>query len=122
MSASVEIYTWTICPFCIRAKALLDRKGVAYTEHVIDGEPGNVQASLREGIEHERIVGVGAVRDTYGAAHGAAGYQMEHEPAALGAARRDLLPCTSGPTRLHCLDFRARPTAGPTSTVEVSNA
>lgn len=38
MSASVEIYTWTICPFCIRAKALLDRKGVAYTEHVIDGD------------------------------------------------------------------------------------
>lgn len=36
--ANVEIYTWTYCPFCIRAKALLDRKGVEYTEHNIDGD------------------------------------------------------------------------------------
>lgn len=38
MKPNVEIYTWTYCPFCIRAKALLDRKGVEYTEHVIDGD------------------------------------------------------------------------------------
>ncbi len=38
MMASVEIYTWRACPFCIRAKALLDRKGVAYTEFAIDGD------------------------------------------------------------------------------------
>ncbi|MFM8525237.1 MAG: glutaredoxin 3 [Cyanobacteriota bacterium] len=37
-SASVEIYTWRACPFCVRAKALLDRKGVTYREHVIDGD------------------------------------------------------------------------------------
>ena len=36
--ASVEIYTWSTCPFCIRAKALLDRKGVQYVEHCIDGD------------------------------------------------------------------------------------
>ena len=36
--ANVEIYTWSTCPFCIRAKALLDRKGVAYTEYCIDGD------------------------------------------------------------------------------------
>jgi len=28
----VEIYTQPWCPYCVRAKALLDRKGVAYTE------------------------------------------------------------------------------------------
>jgi len=38
MAATVEIYTWRFCPFCIRAKALLDRKGVAYSEYVIDGD------------------------------------------------------------------------------------
>lgn len=38
MSATVEIYTWSMCPFCIRAKALLDRKGVDYTEYCIDGD------------------------------------------------------------------------------------
>jgi len=34
----VEIYTWRTCPFCIRAKALLDGKGVEYTEYAIDGD------------------------------------------------------------------------------------
>ena len=28
----VEIYTQWGCPYCVRAKALLDSKGVAYTE------------------------------------------------------------------------------------------
>jgi glutaredoxin 3 len=36
--AKVEIYVWRFCPFCIRAKALLDRKGVAYDEYAIDGD------------------------------------------------------------------------------------
>ncbi|HJN33002.1 MAG TPA: glutaredoxin 3 [Prochlorococcus sp.] len=36
--AKVEIYTWQSCPFCLRAKALLDRKGVSCQEHAIDGD------------------------------------------------------------------------------------
>jgi glutaredoxin 3 len=44
----VEIYTWTTCPFCIRAKALLNKKGVAYTEYVLDGdEAGRTAMSHR---------------------------------------------------------------------------
>lgn len=35
---TVEIYTWTTCPFCIRAKALLKQKNVQYQEYVIDGD------------------------------------------------------------------------------------
>jgi glutaredoxin 3 len=38
MAANVEIYTWSTCPFCIRAKALLKKKGVDFTEYVIDGD------------------------------------------------------------------------------------
>ena len=38
MAANVEIYTWTYCPFCIRAKALLEKKGVSFQEHCIDGD------------------------------------------------------------------------------------
>ena len=38
MAANVEIYTWTYCPFCVRAKALLDKKGVEYQEYCIDGD------------------------------------------------------------------------------------
>ena len=35
---AVEIYTWSMCPFCIRAKALLKQKGITYQEYVIDGD------------------------------------------------------------------------------------
>ncbi len=38
MTAKVEIYTWSSCPFCIRAKALLNKKGVQFTEYCIDGD------------------------------------------------------------------------------------
>jgi glutaredoxin 3 len=38
MSPNIEIYTWSFCPFCIRALRLLDRKGVEYTEYCIDGD------------------------------------------------------------------------------------
>jgi len=38
MTAKVEIYTWTACPFCIRAKGLLTAKGVQFTEYKIDGD------------------------------------------------------------------------------------
>ena len=36
--AKIEIYTWQSCPFCIRAKALLERKGLSYIEYSIDGD------------------------------------------------------------------------------------
>ena len=38
MTAKVEIYTWSTCPFCIRALALLSQKGVNFTEYCIDGD------------------------------------------------------------------------------------
>ena len=38
IKANVEIYTWAICPFCLRAKLLLWWKGVDYKEYKIDGD------------------------------------------------------------------------------------
>ncbi|MFC6633502.1 glutaredoxin 3 [Microbulbifer taiwanensis] len=35
----VVIYTTRYCPFCIRAKQLLDSKGVHYREMAVDGDP-----------------------------------------------------------------------------------
>lgn len=43
----VEIYTTPFCPYCDRAKALLDRKGVAYEE--IDAPHGS--AARKAAIE-----------------------------------------------------------------------
>jgi glutaredoxin 3 len=36
--ASVTIYTKSWCPYCAAAKELLNRKGVAFTEHEITGK------------------------------------------------------------------------------------
>jgi len=38
MTVNIEIYTWSTCPFCIRAKGLLNKKGVTYQEYCIDGD------------------------------------------------------------------------------------
>jgi len=45
--AKVEIYTWRFCPFCIRAKGILDRKGIVYNEYMIDGDETARQAMIR---------------------------------------------------------------------------
>ncbi|GLX82073.1 glutaredoxin 3 [Thalassotalea eurytherma] len=37
--ATVEIYTKVYCPYCVRAKALLEQKQVQYTEYKIDQQP-----------------------------------------------------------------------------------
>lgn len=38
IKATVEIYTWQTCPYCIRAKLLLRWKGAKFTEYKIDGD------------------------------------------------------------------------------------
>jgi len=38
MAPKVEIYTWSTCPFCLRAKDLLEEKHVEFTEYNIDGD------------------------------------------------------------------------------------
>ena len=39
----ILIYTTNICPYCVMAKRLLDKKGAAYTEINVD-----IQTGLRE--------------------------------------------------------------------------
>lgn len=46
MSATVEIFTKFACPYCYRAKALLDSKGVSYTER--DASGGANRADMLE--------------------------------------------------------------------------
>ena len=38
--AQVEMYTTGWCPYCARARALLEKKGVAFEEISLDEEPG----------------------------------------------------------------------------------
>jgi len=36
--AKIEIYTWDHCPYCRKAKALLDSKDAHFEEYKIDGD------------------------------------------------------------------------------------
>ena len=54
--ANVEIYTWSTCPFCRRAKQLLDQKGVNYTEYVLDGDEAARDAMVARGTNGRRSV------------------------------------------------------------------
>jgi glutaredoxin 3 len=36
---NIVIYTTRTCPYCVRAKALLDKKNLAYQEISVDGDP-----------------------------------------------------------------------------------
>ncbi|KAA5604890.1 glutaredoxin 3 [Roseospira marina] len=44
--AHIELYTTPICPFCHRAKQLLQRKGASYDEHNVMLNPGR-RAEMR---------------------------------------------------------------------------
>lgn len=44
----ILIYTTNICPYCMMAKRLLDKKGAHYTEINVDAKPG-----LREEMMHK---------------------------------------------------------------------
>ena len=35
----VTVYSTGMCPYCVRARQLLERKGVHYTEHRVDDQP-----------------------------------------------------------------------------------
>ncbi len=46
MSAHVIIYTTAICPYCMQAKALLDKKHVAYEEIRVDTDPKALETMM----------------------------------------------------------------------------
>lgn len=48
MSKAVTIYTTRFCPFCVRAKQLLNHKNVAFDEIAVDGQPQLRQEMARK--------------------------------------------------------------------------
>jgi glutaredoxin 3 len=45
--ATVEIYTTPFCPYCLRAKRLLGKKGVPFVEIDLWREPGRREEMIR---------------------------------------------------------------------------
>ncbi len=72
MAATVELYTTNYCPYCVRAKMLLERKGVAYTEIDVSDDD-NARAELVKKSGGRRTVpqifiggeGIGGCDDLY---------------------------------------------------------
>lgn len=70
--AIVEIYTTKVCPYCVKAKMLLDRKGAPYTEIDVSGD-GAAREALVARAEGRRTVpqifidgrGIGGCDDLY---------------------------------------------------------
>lgn len=54
-NTKIEIYTWQTCPYCRRAKSLLDSKNVDYIEYKIDGD-GEARAKMTERTGGPRTV------------------------------------------------------------------
>ncbi|MCE3233133.1 MAG: grxC [Rickettsiaceae bacterium] len=50
----ITIYTTTICPYCVRAKSLLQKKGAKYTE--IDATDPDVRTNMVEKAGGKRTV------------------------------------------------------------------
>lgn len=51
----VEIYTTPTCPYCIAAKRLLSKKGVAFTEIDVSGDPA-LRAAMMQRAAGRRTV------------------------------------------------------------------
>ena len=70
--SKVEIYTWQYCPFCIRAKSLLKKKNINFTEYKIDGDE-DARALMTERADGRRTLpqifinneGIGGCDDLY---------------------------------------------------------
>lgn len=55
MSAKVVVYSTSVCPYCVRAKQLLERKGVAYNEINLSTEAPEVRLELMQRTNHRTV-------------------------------------------------------------------
>ena len=46
----LTVYSKNNCPFCVKAKALLESRGVPYTEVNIENDPESLQMLLDKGL------------------------------------------------------------------------
>lgn len=44
----VTVYSTRVCPYCVRAKALLDRKQVPYTDIMVDQDPARLAEMMQK--------------------------------------------------------------------------
>lgn len=54
MSVNVILYTKPSCPYCVRAKQLLEQKGIAFTDINVATDP-KVYAELKQRTNHHTV-------------------------------------------------------------------
>lgn len=55
MSADIKVYSTNSCPYCVRAKQLLERKGLAFTEINLSNEEPEVRMELMQKTRHRTV-------------------------------------------------------------------
>jgi glutaredoxin 3 len=55
MTAPVIVYSTTMCPYCVRAKQLLERKGIDYKEINLSKEAPEVRIELMQKTNHRTV-------------------------------------------------------------------
>ena len=53
--AEVTIYSTIVCPYCVRAKQLLERKDVAYKEINLSNEAPEARVELMQRTNHRTV-------------------------------------------------------------------
>ncbi|WP_213014824.1 glutaredoxin 3 [Acinetobacter rathckeae] len=53
--SNVVIYSTTVCPYCVRAKQLLQRKGIEYKEVNLSNEAPEVRTELMQRTNHRTV-------------------------------------------------------------------
>ena len=48
MAAPVTVYSTRVCPYCVRAKALLDSKHVPYSDIMVDQDPAKLAEMMQK--------------------------------------------------------------------------
>lgn len=57
----ITIYTTAFCPYCVRAKMLLDKKGVSYNEIAVDQQPDKrIEMEMKSGGNSVPQIFIGA--------------------------------------------------------------
>ena len=55
MTAQVTVYSTNMCPYCVRAKQLLERKGIEYKEVNLTTEAPEVRVELMQRTKHRTV-------------------------------------------------------------------
>lgn len=55
MTVAIKVYTTSMCPYCIQAKQLLQRKGLEFEEVNLNKQPAQARIDLMQQTKHRTV-------------------------------------------------------------------